>query len=156
PPPPPDCTVTVVLCVAGVVPLAPLQVRVKVGVALSGPVLALPPVGSLPHQPPEALQLLAFVEDQLPLEAQPLAPLPGLALKERVRTAAAPGESSCPVALVAVADALSADAPPPQPVIAPTTAMQATATMLRARRIGVSAALIELRPYLGRSLRRVP
>src|SRR5215831_16428263 len=155
PPPPPDCTVTVVLCVAGVVPLAPLQVRVNVVVPLSGPVLALPLVGSLTDQPPEAVQLLAFVEDQLSVADEPLVTVPGLALSESVGTSAAPGENPCPVALVAVADVLSAE-PPPQPVTAATTAMQATATMLRARRTGVSAALIELRPYLGRSLRLVP
>ena len=80
PPPPPDCTVTVVLCVAGVVPLAPLQVRVNVVVPLSGPVLALPLVGSLPDQPPEAVQLLAFVEDQLSVADEPLPTVPGLAL----------------------------------------------------------------------------
>ena len=81
PPPPPDCTVTVVLCAAGVVPLAPLQVRVKVLVALSAPVLALPLVGSLPDHPPEALQLLAFVDDQLNVAAEPLLTVPGLALR---------------------------------------------------------------------------
>jgi len=81
PPPPPDCTVTVVLCVAGVVPLAPLQVRVNVVVPLSGPVLALPLVGSLPDQPPEAVQLLALAADQLSVEAVPLLTLAGLALR---------------------------------------------------------------------------
>src|SRR5215813_6333562 len=81
PPPPPGCTVTVVLCVAGVVPLAPLQVRVNVVVALSTPVLALPLVGSLPDQPPDAAQLVAFVEDQLSVAAEPLLTVPGLALR---------------------------------------------------------------------------
>jgi hypothetical protein len=80
PPPPPDCTVTVVLCVAGVVPLAPLQVRVNVLVALSAPVLALPLVGSLPDHPPDALQLVALVDDQLNVAAEPLLTVPGLAL----------------------------------------------------------------------------
>jgi len=72
PPPPPDCSVTVVLCVAGVVPLAPLQVRVKVVVALNAPVLALPLVGSLPDQPPEAVQLVALLVDQLNVDDEPL------------------------------------------------------------------------------------
>ena len=57
-------TATVVLWVAGVVPLAPLQVRVNVVVALNTPVLAPPLIPLLPDQPPEALQLVAFVEDQ--------------------------------------------------------------------------------------------
>jgi len=97
PPPPPDCTVTVVLCVAGVVPLAPLQVRVKVVVALNAPVLALPLVGSLPDQPPEAVQLVAFVDDQLSAEAEPLLTVPGLALRERVGGAAPGADNPCAV-----------------------------------------------------------
>jgi hypothetical protein len=42
---------------------------------------ALPPVGSLPDHPPEAVQLVAFVEDQLRVEAEPLLTVPGLALR---------------------------------------------------------------------------
>jgi hypothetical protein len=57
-----------------------LQVRVKVLVALSGPVLALPLVGSLPDHPPDALQLVALVDDQLNVAAEPLLTVPGLAL----------------------------------------------------------------------------
>jgi len=79
--PPLDCTVTVVLCVAGVVPLAPLQVSVKVVVVLSGPVLALPLVGSLPDHPPEAVQLVAFTDDQLRVEGEPPLTVAGLAEK---------------------------------------------------------------------------
>jgi hypothetical protein len=96
PPPPPDCTVTVVLCVAGVVPLAPLQVRVNVLVALSAPVLALPLVGSLPDHPPDALQLVALVDDQLNVAAEPLLTVPGLAFNESVGAAGAVGETPCP------------------------------------------------------------
>lgn len=47
------------LAEAGVVPLAPSQISVYVVVLLSAPVLALPLVGSLPDQPPEAAQLVA-------------------------------------------------------------------------------------------------
>ena len=81
PPPLPDCTVTVVLCVAAVVPLAPLQVSVKVVVLLSAPVLALPLVGSLPDHPPEALQLVALLVDQLNVAAPPALTVPGVALR---------------------------------------------------------------------------
>lgn len=88
-PPDPPLTVTVVLCVAGVVPLAPLQVRVNVVVALSAPVLALPVVGSLPDQPPEAVQLVAFVVDQLNVEADPLLTVPGVAVRLTVGFAGA-------------------------------------------------------------------
>ena len=52
--------------------------------ALSAPVPAVPLVGSLPDQPPEAVQLVAFVEDQLSVEAEPLLNVPGLALRLNV------------------------------------------------------------------------
>jgi hypothetical protein len=53
-------------------PPDPLQVSAYVVVVLSAPVLALPLVGSLPDHPPEALQLVALVDDQLSVEAEPL------------------------------------------------------------------------------------
>ena len=62
-------------------PPAPLQVSVKVVVVLSAPVLALPLVGSLPDQPPEAVQLLALLEDQLSVADPPLLTAAGLALR---------------------------------------------------------------------------
>ena len=74
-------TVTVALFETGVVPLAPLQVRVNVVVVPNAPVLALPLVGSLPDHPPEAVQPVAFVDDQLSVEAEPLLTVPGLALR---------------------------------------------------------------------------
>src|SRR5215467_9808131 len=74
--PPVVLTPTVVLWVAGVVPLAPLQVRVNVVVALSAPVLQLP---LLPDHPPEAVQLVALLADQLTIEAEPLLTAVGLA-----------------------------------------------------------------------------
>ena len=49
--------------------------------ALSAPVLALPLVGSLPDQPPEAVQLLALVEDQLSMDDPPLLTVVGFALR---------------------------------------------------------------------------
>jgi hypothetical protein len=58
-------------------------------VAFSAPVLALPLVGSLPDQPPDAVQLLAFVEDQLSIAEPPLATVVGLALMLTVGPAAA-------------------------------------------------------------------
>ena len=74
---------------AGLVPLAPLQVRVKVVVLLSGPVLALPLVGSFPDHPPDALQLVALLEDQLNVTAPPALTVPELALRLTVGLAAA-------------------------------------------------------------------
>jgi hypothetical protein len=50
-------------------------------VTLTGPVLALPLVGSFPDHPPEALQLVAFVEDQLSIAEPPLLTLVGVALR---------------------------------------------------------------------------
>jgi hypothetical protein len=44
-------------------------------------VLALPLVGSFPDQPPEPVQLLALVEDQLSIVAPPLLTVVGLALR---------------------------------------------------------------------------
>ena len=49
--------------------------------ALSAPVLALPFVGSLPDQPPDAVQVLALLEDQLSMADAPLMTEVGLALR---------------------------------------------------------------------------
>ena len=48
---------------------------------LRAPVLALPFVGSLPDQPPDAVQLLALLEDQLSVADPPLLRALGLALR---------------------------------------------------------------------------
>ena len=56
----------------------------NVVVALSAPVLALPLVGSLPDQPPEALQLAALLVDQLSVAEAPAVTVPGLALRPPV------------------------------------------------------------------------
>jgi hypothetical protein len=53
-------------------------------VVVSAPVLALPLVGSVPDQPPEAVQLLALVEDQLSMDDPPLLTVEGLALRPTV------------------------------------------------------------------------
>jgi hypothetical protein len=70
-------------------PPGPLQVSVKAVVALSAPVLALPLVGSLPDQPPEPVQLLVFVEDQLSIDEPPVLTVAGLALRLTVGLPAA-------------------------------------------------------------------
>ena len=49
--------------------------------ALSAPVLALPLIPLLPDQPPEAVQLLALLEDQLSMADPPLLTVAGLALR---------------------------------------------------------------------------
>ena len=54
---------------------------------LSTPVLALPLIALLPDQPPEAVQLVALVEDQLSMAEPPLLTLVGVA--ERLTVGAA-------------------------------------------------------------------
>jgi hypothetical protein len=47
-----------------------------------------PLVGIEPVQPPDAVQVLAFVEDQVSVELPPRATLPGLALNDTLGTPA--------------------------------------------------------------------
>ena len=75
----PVLTVTVADCAA--LPPGPVQVSVKLVAALTAPVLALPVVGSLPDQPPGAVQPAAFVEDQARVEADPLTTVLGVAVR---------------------------------------------------------------------------
>ncbi len=74
-----EVTVTVADCAA--LPPAPVQVRVYVVFALSAPVECEPLVGWLPDQPPEAVQEVAFVVDQLKVELLPLTTELGLAAR---------------------------------------------------------------------------
>jgi hypothetical protein len=120
--PPPVLTATVVLALAGEVPLAPLQVSVNVVVALSAPVLALPVVGSFPDQPPEAVQLVAFVDDQLSVEADPLLTVPGVAIRVTPGKVTAAG----PVGVLA---ATGGELPPPQPLSSPASAEESRTPM---------------------------
>ncbi len=60
-------------------PPAPLHVSVNVVVVVRAEVVRVPLVGSLPVQPPEALQEVAFVEDQVRVEVAPNATVLGLA-----------------------------------------------------------------------------
>jgi hypothetical protein len=72
-------TVTVALCAAE--PPSPLQVSLYVVVAVSAEVVLKPLVGSLPVQPPEAVQEVALVDDQVSVVMAPLATVLGLAEK---------------------------------------------------------------------------
>jgi len=65
-------------------PPAPLQVSVYVVVAVRAPVLWDPLVGSLPLQPPDAVQEVAFVDDHVSVAAAPLLTVLGLAEKATV------------------------------------------------------------------------
>ena len=71
-------TVTVADCAAE--PPLPVQVRVYLAVAVSAAVFCEPLAGSEPLQPPEAAQEVALLEDQVKVEAAPLATVLGLAL----------------------------------------------------------------------------
>lgn len=50
-------------------------------VAVSAPVDCVPLVASVPDQPPEAVQVVAFIDDQVNVDEAPLVMLVGLALK---------------------------------------------------------------------------
>lgn len=79
-PPPEDWTDTVVFAEAAVVPLAPVQVIPYDLFPVTAPVLLLPLVAMAPAQAPEAVQVLALVDDQVSIEAAPLATVVGLAV----------------------------------------------------------------------------
>ena len=81
-------------------------------------VAALPLVGSLPDQPPKAVQLLMFVEDQRSIEVPPLPTVAGLALRTRVGAAA---EGVEPGGVTVSPEGPSTDEPP-QPLSAAITA----------------------------------
>jgi hypothetical protein len=63
------------------VPPAPLQLKVNFVVAVSAAVACEPVVAWEPLQPPEALQEVAFVDDQVSVEVAPLFTVVGLAAK---------------------------------------------------------------------------
>lgn len=81
-------TVTVTDCCA--LPPAPEQERVKVFVAVSAPVETEPLVACAPLQPPEAVQLVAFVELHVRVDAAPYAIVVGLAEIDTVGICAEP------------------------------------------------------------------
>jgi hypothetical protein len=77
-----EATDTVTLCVAD--PPVPVQTRVNFVVAVRAEVLVEPLVGSDPLQPPDAVQDVALVADQVREEAAPLATVVGLAVSVMV------------------------------------------------------------------------
>jgi hypothetical protein len=95
-------TVTVLDALA--VPPDPVQARANVLLLVNAPVDWLPEVALAPDQPPEAVQEVAFVEDQVRVEDAPFATDVGFAASDTVGTG---GDT------VTVADALPV---PPGPV----------------------------------------
>lgn len=78
-----DVIVTVALC--EMVPLAPLQVRVKVAVPADTAVnISIPEVGLLPLHAPEAVQLVTLVDTHSSVKEAPTARVEGLAIRVSV------------------------------------------------------------------------
>lgn len=75
-------TVTVVDCDAE--PPAPVQARVNFVVAVSAGVVCEPAVASEPLQPPEAVQAVALVDDQVNDDVPPLLTVAGFAVRVTV------------------------------------------------------------------------
>jgi hypothetical protein len=75
---------TVTVADALALPPAPVQVMEKLVVVLTAPLLSLPEVAFVPDQPPEAVQEFAPVDDQLRVEAWPLATVVGFAMSDAV------------------------------------------------------------------------
>jgi hypothetical protein len=102
--------------VASLLPPAPLQVSVKLAVAVKVPVGRLPLVATVPLQPPEAAHDVALVELQLRVELPPALMLAGEALRDTVGVG---------VAL---------EPPPPQPASATDTPITKPAATLLTKR----------------------
>ena len=72
-------TVTVADCEAE--PPAPVQVRVNFVVAVRAAVVCEPAVATAPLQPPEAVQAVALVDDQVSADVAPLLIVAGFAVR---------------------------------------------------------------------------
>jgi hypothetical protein len=77
-------TVTVAVAAAGVVPLAPAQVSVKLVFAVNAVVVALPLSDCDPLQPPEAVHEVALVVVQVSIEVPPVVTPVGFAVNDTV------------------------------------------------------------------------
>ena len=105
-------TVTVVDLLT--LPPAPVQVRVKLPLAVSAPVDWLPDVALVPDQPFEAVQVVALVEDQVRVEDAPLATEVGFAASYRVGAGNGEGEGEGE-GDDAVGELFTVDSSPPPP-----------------------------------------
>ena len=94
---------TVTVADALAVPPDPVQARLNVLVLVSAPVDWLPEVALLPDQAPEAVQEVAFVEDQVRVDDPPLVTDVGFAASDTVGTGGGGGVPDT----VTVADALA-------------------------------------------------
>jgi len=128
-------------------PPGPMQLSVYVVVLLSVPVPVLPLTGSSPDQPPEAVQLLAFVVDHMSCAVPPLLTLVGLALRKTLGVIVAGpfgavGDDPCPVTLVPGPPSLFSDTPSHPLSNAISAQHSATRKNCSGRRIPISATRI--------------
>jgi hypothetical protein len=100
-------TDTLALCEAE--PPLPVQLNVKVFAALSAPVDRDPLDVTAPDHPPDAVQAVALVEDQVNVELAPLETLVGLALIETLGGMAGGVELSAPLTELVLAGRLDCD-----------------------------------------------
>jgi hypothetical protein len=77
---------TVTVADALCAPPNPVQVRLKVPLLVSTPEVSLPEVAFAPDQPPEAVQDVAFVEDQISVDDPPLVTDVGFAASDTLGT----------------------------------------------------------------------
>ena len=77
---------TVTVADALCAPPNPVQVRLKVPLLVSTPEVSLPEVALAPDQPPEAVQDVAFVEDQISVDDAPLVTDVGFAASDTLGT----------------------------------------------------------------------
>jgi len=110
------------------VPPEPVQARLKVLVLVKATVDWLPEVALVPVHPPEAVQEVALVEDQVSIEDPPLATDVGIAESD---TAGVVGV----VGVVAAGAEAELAVPPPQ--AESTEASTGTSSMAFARNIGI-------------------
>jgi len=115
-------------------------------------VLALPLVGSLPDQPPEPVQLLALVEDQLSVDAEPLLTVPGLAFSFTMGLDATltPAEAALRAPLVAVAPEPAPTWPqPPRAVVTSTQRITQSARPRRGLAPFIDTTCFKRSPFAG-------
>jgi hypothetical protein len=92
--------VTVTVAERDVVPPAPLQLRTKVVVCVSAALVCEPESDLAPDHPPEAVQDVAFAEDQLSSAVPPCATWLGVALRVTVGSGGAALTATVAVRLV--------------------------------------------------------
>jgi hypothetical protein len=86
-----DAPVTVTVVDAPAVPIDPVQARANVLELVNAPVDSAPEVALAPDQPPEAMQEVTLVEDQVSVDDPPLVTEVGFAVSDAVGTGGVTG-----------------------------------------------------------------